>query len=114
MHSFQLEKKMFQILPHFTSYMYILKPSVIGFALHVPRTKGHSFKSGTSFVELAVNGRIGIYNEERQIFSNPGGGGGRGDVSPHVFSGGGHNIKCPPPPPRSWGRMNFGRYNVVF
>ena len=42
------------------------------------------------------------------------GGGGRGDVSPHVFSGGGHNIKCPPPPPRFLGRMNFGRYNVVF
>ena len=29
--------------------------------------------------------------------ANPGGGG-RGDVSPHVFSGGGHNIKCSPPP----------------
>ena len=27
---------------------------------------------------------------------NPGGGG--GDASPHDFEGGGHNIKCPPPP----------------
>ena len=31
---------------------------------------------------------------------NPGGGGGGdgGDASPHDFEGGGHNIKCPPPP----------------
>ena len=28
-----------------------------------------------------------------------GGGGGRGDMSPHFLEGGGHNMKCPPPPP---------------
>ena len=27
-----------------------------------------------------------------------GGGGGGGDTSPHDLEGGGHNIKCPPPP----------------
>ena len=57
-------------------------------------------------------------SEARLIMgANPGVGGGRGDVSPpHVFSGGRHNIKCPPPPHvfQVGGRMNFGRYNVVF
>ena len=63
-----LFKKLFQILPHFTSYVHF--KTLIGFALHVSRTKGYSFKSETSFVELAVNGRISIYNEERQTFSH--------------------------------------------
>ena len=63
-----LLKNLFQILPHFTSYVHF--KTLIGFALRVSRTKGYSFKSGTSFVELAVNGRISIYNEERQTFSH--------------------------------------------
>ena len=56
------------MLPHITSYVHF--KTLIGFALRVSRTKGHSLKSGTSFVELAVNGRISIYNEERQTFSH--------------------------------------------
>ena len=45
--------------------------------------------------------KIRYYNVMDMILgANPGGGGGgQGDVSPHVFEGGGHNIKCPPPPP---------------
>ena len=42
-----------------------------------------------------------------------GGGGGQGDVSPHVLEGGGHNIKCPPPP-RFWGWMIIHLYNDPF
>ena len=55
-------------MPHFTSYVHF--KTLIGFALRVSRTEGYSFKSGTSFVELAVNRRISIYNEERQTFSH--------------------------------------------
>ena len=33
---------------------------------------------------------------------------------PPRFSGGGHNIKCPPPPHVFGVAMNFGRCNVVF
>ena len=52
--------------------------------------------------------------------ANPGGGGGgRGDVSPpppRFFRWGTQYqmFPPPPPPPRFGGRMNFGRYNVVF
>ena len=59
---------MFQILPHFTSYVHF--KTLIGFALRVSRTKGYSFKSRTYFVELAVNERSSIYNEERQKLSH--------------------------------------------
>ena len=46
--------------------------------------------------------------------ANPGGGGGRGDVSLHVFFRWGTQYQMSPPPPRFGGRMNFGRYNVFF
>ena len=67
MHS--LKKKLFQILPHFSGYVH-LKKLIRLHALRVSKTKGYSLKSGTSFVELAVNGRISIYNKERQTSSH--------------------------------------------
>ena len=47
--------------------------------------------------------------------ANPGGGGGGGTCPPTFFKVGDtiSNV-VPPPPPRFGGRMNFGRYNVVF
>ena len=38
------------------AFFSIFKKTFIGFALRLFRTKGYSFKSGTSFVERAVNG----------------------------------------------------------
>ena len=54
MHSFP--KKCFRFC-HISPATCIHFKTLIGFALRVSRTKGYSFKSGTSFVELAVNGR---------------------------------------------------------
>ena len=34
--------------------------------------------------------------------ANPGGTGRQGDMSTHDFEDGGHNIKCPPPPPTNF------------
>ena len=83
-----LFKKLFQILPHFTSSVHF--NTLIGFALSVgisignekmsafphyrlcvyPGQKGIHSNLGHPFVELAVNGGISIYTEERQIFSH--------------------------------------------
>ena len=54
MHSFQKIVSDFATF-HLSSYVHF--KTLIGFALRVSRTKGYSFKSGTSFVELAANGR---------------------------------------------------------
>ena len=54
MHSFQ------KIVSDFATFhqLYVHFKTLIGFALRVSRTKGYSFKSGTSFVELAAMGEV--------------------------------------------------------
>ena len=55
-----------------------------------------------------------VWGLEARDGRKSGGTGGR-VPPPHVFSGGGTQYQMSPPPrPRFWGRMNFGRYNVVF
>ena len=64
-----------------------------------------------------MHGRVqGAFRLECAWAQIRGGGGGRGDVSPPptFFQVGDTISNVPPPPPRFGGRMNFGRYNVVF
>ena len=59
MHSFQPKK--FQILPHFTSYLgHIHFKALIGFALCVSRTKGHSF---LKIWDISVGGACSQWKE---------------------------------------------------
>ena len=62
--------------------------------------------------ELIFTGRL--HSTRLALIIKWWGGRGMGDLSPHVFLGGGHNIKCPPPPPRFWDRMKFDRNYVTF